>query len=287
MTKTISTLALALPTFAALALLAPASAQAATLTVGANNCDYTTIQAAVNAAGTGDVIDVQPGSYGRVVISAGQDLTIEGHSQVSIDAGTAKSALKVKAGGHLLLSGVEVTGVFGPTKKAGIVNEGTLDLDTVSVWNNEAMYGGIFNIGTLTMGDNSVVSANASTSYFAGGLNNVGGLVDVRQSTFLGNSGWNGGAASNLGGGEMYISTTSISANDGYLGGGIHNSVSFLYLQGAMSFSNNYATSLGGGWSNHNFGGEVFCAPVGYAANDTGSGQDQDFYDVNGQCTPM
>ncbi len=56
-----------------------------------------------------------------------------------------------------------------------------------------------------------------------------------------------------------------------------------------MSFSTNHATSLGGGWSNHNLAGEVFCVGTGpaYAANTTGSGQYLDFYDVNAQCTQI
>ena len=284
MTKTLLTL---VPTFALAALLAPASAQAATLDVCASGCSYASIQAAVNAAAPGDVIDVQAGTYGRVAVSAGQDLTIEGHGQVTIDAGTAKSAVKVKAGAHLLLSGVTVTGVSGATKNAAIINEGELDLDTVFVSNNDAMFGAIRNTGTLTMTDHCVVISNASTSYFAGGINNVGGIVDIELTTIFGNSGYNGGGASNLSGGEMHIQSTSIQANDAYLGGGVHNSFGDLYIGSSVTFSDNYAQSLGGGWSNHNLGGEVLCALTSYLNNDTGSGQSLDFYDVNGTCTPL
>ena len=42
---------------------------------------------------------------------------------------------------------------------------------------------------------------------------------------------------------------------------------------------------LGGGWSNHNYGGEVSCEAENYAANSTSSGSSLDYYDLNGQCT--
>ena len=59
----VTTLALILPLLFALA--SPVSA--ATRTVCASGCDYTTIQAAVNAAGAGDVIDVYPDTYNESV----------------------------------------------------------------------------------------------------------------------------------------------------------------------------------------------------------------------------
>jgi pectin methylesterase-like acyl-CoA thioesterase len=72
----VSTLALILPLF--LALAAPVSA--ATITVCASGCDYTTIQAAVDAANDGDVIDVYPGTYNESVdlngMSPDGDITI-------------------------------------------------------------------------------------------------------------------------------------------------------------------------------------------------------------------
>ena len=73
-------------------LLVASTAQAATFTVCAGGgCNFTTIQAAVNAASSGDTIDVAAGTYnetGHVVINGFTNLTIAGAGQSSTTINT-------------------------------------------------------------------------------------------------------------------------------------------------------------------------------------------------------
>ncbi len=67
----------------ALALCASFSLSAATLTVCASGCDHTTIQAAINAASSGDVIDIQYAVHTEDSIYIDKNLTIQGQGQTS------------------------------------------------------------------------------------------------------------------------------------------------------------------------------------------------------------
>lgn len=131
-----------------------------------------------------------------------------------------------------------------------------------------------------------MISGNSSSGYLAGGLNSFGGsaTVVIDSASFLGNHGYNGGAIANVAGSEMTISASSFTENTATMGGGVHNSMGDLELDDC-SFSSDYAASIGGGWSNHNLGGTVTLSGVGYANNDSGSGNFPDCYDVNGGCS--
>ena len=64
--------------------------QAATITVCSSGCDYTTIQAAVNAAQNGDVIEIKTGTYTSGTINIAKSLTIKGiEDDVVIEAGSS------------------------------------------------------------------------------------------------------------------------------------------------------------------------------------------------------
>jgi uncharacterized repeat protein (TIGR01451 family) len=65
--------------FSVLAVLPlPRPVSAATITVCGSDCDYTTIQAAVNAASEGDVIEIQGGTYTSGTINISKAITIKG-----------------------------------------------------------------------------------------------------------------------------------------------------------------------------------------------------------------
>ena len=103
----VSTLALILPVL--LALASPVSA--ATITVCASGCDHTTIQAAVDAANDGDVIDVypNPSTYNESVdlngMSPDGDITIRSVNSggtptagtVTVDGGTSGPAFETSS----------------------------------------------------------------------------------------------------------------------------------------------------------------------------------------------
>lgn len=260
-----------------------ATASAANLYVCASGCDSTTIQGAIDASSDGDKVWIAAGTYS-------EQLTVDHHvfllaqsssmNTVVVEGDGTDTLLEVTADGFAQVRRIDFTDGGGD---AAIINDGELRLVKSHIYGNEGVFGAIMNYGTMWIRVNSVVSGNATTSYFAGGITSVGDL-QVDDCTFLGNDGYNGGAIANIGG-DLDVDDSSFTANDGYLGGAIHNSLGAAVISDS-SFSTNYADSLGGAWSNHNLGGTVTVSGSGYAANSTGSGSYEDCYDVNGGCTP-
>ncbi len=274
---------LALASVALACGMSPSLASAATnWTVCASGCDATTVQAAVDAASNDDVIVVHDDVTESISVTD-KTLTIRWHwgERRTIDAGGADHALYVSDTASVKVIGLDLTGAT----VAGIYNDGgTVRLDGAHVYGNVAPYGGILSTGLLVMRGGVLIANNESTSFFAGGINNVAGVIQTWGTgvTFMGNVGYNGGALGNYSG-IARIRSCSFTGNDAYLGGAIHNSSGQLHLIGS-SFSDNHATSLGGAWSNHNVEGTVSEDGVGYAGNSSGSGTFEDCYDVNGTC---
>ncbi len=119
----VTTLALIVPLL--LALAAPVSA--ATITVCASGCDYTTIQAAVDAANDGDVIDVYPGTYNESVdlngMSPDGDITIR-----SVNSGGTPTAGTATVNGGAAGPAFETTSTFsGDVTIDGFIVKSTND----------------------------------------------------------------------------------------------------------------------------------------------------------------
>ncbi len=119
----VSTLALMLPLL--LALASPVSA--ATITVCASGCDYTTIQAAVDAANDGDVIDVYPGTYNESVDLNG--MTPEGDITIrSVNSGGTPTAGAATVNGGAAGPAFETSSTFsGDVTIDGFIVESTSD----------------------------------------------------------------------------------------------------------------------------------------------------------------
>ncbi|MFM2244752.1 MAG: hypothetical protein RL071_826, partial [Pseudomonadota bacterium] len=80
----------------AAALLLPGTGWAATLTVGGSG-GYTSVQAAINAASSGDVISVRAGTFTGAIDTRGKALTIRG-------AGSASTTLRASTAGSTLIT---------------------------------------------------------------------------------------------------------------------------------------------------------------------------------------
>jgi len=114
----------------------PALASAATRTVCASGCDYTTIQAAVDAAADGDVIEVGGGTYAGATINTRVTIQGEGIAATTVQAATA---FTLQAGGSgstlrdMTVRGTTATGTsYGITAATGAVDDITLANLTVT-----------------------------------------------------------------------------------------------------------------------------------------------------------
>ncbi|MEM7351546.1 MAG: hypothetical protein AAF657_12110 [Acidobacteriota bacterium] len=241
MTHRISTLTLGLALTASIAL--SPNARAATLQV-CGSCSYTTIQAAVDAAASGDMIEIAPGTYYESVsITAPGSLLLQPSSgRVTIDATGFDRALEILDPGAIVtLKDMDLTRADG---WAGLVNHGHTTLATVHVMANSGTFGGIFNAGSLVTMVNSVIAGNTATALgSAGGLNNFA-WVDLWNTTLLGNVGHEGGGFKTSGNSRVTVFASSISGNQASsMGGGYFNSSpqALVDIKASSSFSANSA----------------------------------------------
>lgn len=204
----------------------PAPADAATLQV-CSTCTYTTIQGAVNAAASGDNIEIAAGTYNESVsISGARSLTLYASSgRVTIDATGYDRALEIlHASANIVLQDLDLEDADG---YAGLVNNGRATLVTVGIRSNSGAFGGILNLpsATLVTYYNTVIMGNVTTTAgSAGGLNNFG-WVDLWNTTVLGNSGHEGGGFKTSGTSRVWVYNSSIYGNQASsMGGGFFNS---------------------------------------------------------------
>ena len=303
--SSVLTVCLAAMTFclAVMAFCLPALAQAATLTVPAQ---YTTIQAAINAAASGDTVLVAAGTYSgpgnRDIDFSGKSLVVTsqaGPSSTIIDCGGYKTTdgSGVHRGFYLHSGEISAT-ISGFTVKNGY--------ETYVSGIQDSGYGGsIFNYnpsgGKLTL-TNCIVSGNISAYGGGGGIYNYNGgtttltncTVSGNISTYGGNGSSGGGIINvNSSGSTLTLTNCTISgntANNGY-GGGIYNAnygsgTTILTLTNC-TVSGNTAYN-GGGIYNYNVGGTTTltnCTVSGNTARAYGGGIYNENYGGNGFST--
>ena len=156
------------------ALTAQASG-AATHTVCASGCDFTSIQAAIDAAASGDTISLAGETFTEP-FTVTKSLTIQG-------TGAESTILQAAAAQELATSrvisvteGVTIT-ISGVTVRYGAVSGTTYP---------EAYGGGIFSHGALTLSQSAIVS---NTATYGGGLyTDVDGIINIDDTTFSDNT---------------------------------------------------------------------------------------------------
>ena len=222
------------------------------------------IQAAVNAAQSGDTINVAAGTY-KENVKIAKSLIVKGagFSKTIVDGNRAGSVFYV--GSDSLTADISLSGLT-------IKNGGTklTSSDGGGIYNNRAVLkvancvisgnianngrgGGIFNYyGTLTV-QSSTISGNIaaagsiSDSGHGGGICNLGTLA-IQSSKISGNTANYGGGISNEYG-SATATASSISGNTAANGGGIANEDDVTVT--GCTISGNTATNAGGGIYNH------------------------------------
>ena len=234
-----------------LSLGAVPATQAAALCVapgGSGGC-FATIQAAIDAAASGDTINVAAGTYAENLSAFGKNLTINGAGAAAtiISGDNANRVWVIYSNSTMNLANMTITygsatGDFG----GGIYNDGTMSLSGVTVTSNNAGYGsGITNFGTLTI-DGSTISNNVATGSGGGIVN--GKDLTITNSTISGNSATGDGGGIYHSGTSLTISGSTISGNTATgNGGGIVNFGANPINITNSTISGNTATGNGGG----------------------------------------
>lgn len=170
-----------------LLLLAASLGHAGTIHVPA---DQPTLQAAVNAAASGDEILLSPGTYTGSVAVSGKSLVLiglGGPAQVTLRANAASGALDVGGGAQLIVRGVSIDGQ-GSWPAATVDGGATVRLEQVRVRDTAStQHGGAVHVSgagsSLVVRDARFVDSVAAQR---GGFLYVGAgaSLDVRRSSF-------------------------------------------------------------------------------------------------------
>ena len=215
---------------------------------GAGGC-FTTIQAAVNAAVSGDTINIAAGTYSPVSVSA-KNLSFvgAGRDQTFIDGGGISRAVATASNAKIGLSNLTVqNGYSAAGYGAGIYAVSALTLTNVNVLSNTAVAsyygGGVFAGGTLLINNARFISNTAS----------VGGGVYAFSTAYVTNSRFEhntavGGDANGGGlfvlGGTLTVTGTDFISNSAKGGAGAVSNVSVVMTD--VTFEDNYAEQFAG-----------------------------------------
>jgi predicted outer membrane repeat protein len=159
------------------------------------------VQAAIDTLPAGSTIRVCAGTYAPITIRKNLTLIGEGDgvnsgSNTILDAGGTGRVVDVGSGVTASLQGLRVTGGFTTLGGAGVYNQGTLTMTDCTVIGNSTpdivQGGGIFNGWNLTM-TTCTISQNFAEN-FGGGIATSGNLALV-GCTLSGNTSGKGGNA--------------------------------------------------------------------------------------------
>ena len=230
-----------------------------------DDCPFTSIQAAINAASAGATIVICEGTY-KEDITISRNLTLaaqgRGPKNFELEGTGASTVVTVPAGVTATIQGLAIRGGAGTLNQGvrwggGIYNSGTLSLSTVIVENNQLLQGslgggiynddgaeltvtagssisdneadegaGVYNSGTLTVSGGSEVAANEANGS-GGGIFNNQGQVTIDEADVIGNT-----------------------AEDFGDGGGIFNDSGSLIIRNNSVVADNVADGDGGGIAN-------------------------------------
>lgn len=234
-------------------LFSPQHSRAATLTVCGSGCAFTSIQAAINAAKTGDTITVGSGIYRETLVIGRGDFVIQGagRSLSIIDGGGDGPVVKfIPVHGSItnatVLSGFTIrNGATSTTSGAGIRIEGGAsptirdNLITGNSLGTGQRGAGIFISGGSPIIEDNTIQGNSGPA--GGGIYSANSSAMIRRNEIGSNaatgSGGSGGGLMVAGSAPIRIEQNVIRDNEAKYGGGIavQNGVSVIVSGNTIS----------------------------------------------------
>jgi hypothetical protein len=220
-----------LPLMTLAAVLLTAQVAAATLTVCASGCQYSTIQGAIDHAANNEVIFIEKGHYFETLNTKGKTLTLQGADtrQVIIDGNGRGTVITIPFGAELVTIKY-VTIMRGYGAGGGLSVGGPLDLrHSLLVSNHSTTSGG--GIAVNPLGDNVPVTIAHSTitnneaAASGGGIFGSGeaSIVAITDCTISNNTAGQEGGGIYLGFdvSQLAVADSSIIGNSARSGGGV------------------------------------------------------------------
>ncbi len=268
---------------------------------------YTTLQGALAAIVSGDVLWVAEGPYtaldpGDFTISedlhlyggfatGGQadpsERDITGHPTILAKGGGVNwSIVTVMVAADVLFDGVSIIGGNSLLGGGGIYNAGILTVKNCTLSNNNAGAGGggIFNFQNASLLVKKSIFSNNNTAVGGGGIcNSMQSTLTVEDSSFLDNTAAGGGGGIfNFESVSLVLRNSTFSGNIATAvgGGGIYNSGALLTVENS-TFSENRADLVGGGGI-FNFGVPVVVSNCTFFNNNAMFGAQGLHYDLSG-----
>jgi hypothetical protein len=268
--------------------LAPGIAHAVTLDVCAQACTYSSIQAAVDAAAPGDVIDIQAGTYPGDVDVSVSNLTFTGAGAgVTIVEGLGFAAFIFRdTATPVTLSGVTlrspgVSCLYNYGAALTVRDSVIEDCVATQLVGNSYAGGAIYTTGDLLLERVTVRNSTADPAGdgLGGGLYVAAGgpVVRILASEFSGNTAFHGGAIYVEPGARVFVDGTLVTGNLAAgvtpgnefagQGGGIWTAGE-LHLTGS-TVRDNFAEATGGGLAIYTGGQDVRIATTSFTENST------------------
>ena len=231
---------------------ASTASNACRVTNGTTATTYTSVQAAQDAATSGDTLTVKGTCVGTPTLST-DNLTITGQGpNPTLDGNHSGTVLIIGSGITATVNSLTITNGIADdvvSLGGGIWNQGTLTLNTVSVTANSSPGdgGGIENFGTMTLND-STVSFNTASN--GAGIHNedVTGVLTLNgTSTISHNTATDvGGGIANIFGLVTMNDTSSVTQNSALEGGGgVYNNGGTVTINGGTVTGNTPDDILG------------------------------------------
>lgn len=229
--------------------------------VCASGCQFSSVQAAIDAAPAGSTIRLCAGTYAPITI--GKNLTLIGAgggsdpaSNTILDGGGTSRVATIFSGVTVTLQGLRITRGRDEASGGGIENEGNLTMMDCTITDNRAgrsdgtgfgYGGGIENSPSGTLSMTNCIISNNSANVEGGGIHLLQGAHALSNCTFSGNTaGFRGGAVKLNNGGTVTFNGCTIGPGNNAPDAAVVVWNSYQLTLDATTVSGNIGTTAGG-----------------------------------------